>query len=788
MADPPVELLPNSCVVVRSESAALRCCCGRLDCVFLKHNCFVLESVEKDVHVAAKMGQALLARHEAYMASAERDRADLNARIEQLELDKAALQETNMRTVEENRSLLDQLEQLNGTVTDSEIKIRNLEATLTSTQLTIKMLESATARAAEMERQIATLEEEQEALQKSLADSEEEARSALYRWKKAERGINNLQEQLERMEREAREERERHVEVIGRMEKQRAMERDLDTAAGRLKGAAAAKSLNDSRNRTTVVSHFVRDLLQDNANLQLSIAELRELLMNSNDEIQVLRDQLLCHQPIEGEGSTASTLRAELEPREATQLQRVSQELHIHHHYHVVSKPEPKKIKKRRQGLAPGIFTPPVGIPSSPTTPPTAHWQTDRSSPGPALLSRSAKESTSTTFMSPNRWSVFSDQRSELASSSVPSSPLSNPRHSMFDHGVVDVPLPTSPTSSVDPASPSWRAFHKKHQSEMSTRTISMPFTLPLQENAACGMGKRPKSPATTPYHPSSLNPVQEDPPFPSAHASYTVDEVPELAITSTTADDSTVTTPSEETDAEQPDDVSFASVTSPEPDHFDPVFTQPPRSSVRRVVSHESIMSLSNGMDIHTLKARPSQLALRPLGAAAPGTGVSAVTARPTISRGDPDGKRGSVVLRNNLSCLPLQRRACETGSGRAVSGPARGRNTSPSSMGMGAGALGRLVSWRLWGSSDSATPAAANAGSSSSSLLSKSSSTREREKEGGGEKDLSRAPGINQPGAVPIPGFYEYWAAHQRKGAPSKVCPDVVDREALKEVLEGG
>jgi hypothetical protein len=39
----------------------LHCCCGRSDCVFLRHNCTVLESVEKDVHVAAKMGQVSVA-------------------------------------------------------------------------------------------------------------------------------------------------------------------------------------------------------------------------------------------------------------------------------------------------------------------------------------------------------------------------------------------------------------------------------------------------------------------------------------------------------------------------------------------------------------------------------------------------------------------------------------------------------------------------------------------------------------------------------------------------------
>lgn len=40
-----------------SKPDDLQCCCGRQECAFLRHNCSVLLSVERDVHVAAKMGQ-----------------------------------------------------------------------------------------------------------------------------------------------------------------------------------------------------------------------------------------------------------------------------------------------------------------------------------------------------------------------------------------------------------------------------------------------------------------------------------------------------------------------------------------------------------------------------------------------------------------------------------------------------------------------------------------------------------------------------------------------------------
>lgn len=38
-------------------TSPMKCCCGLEECVFLKHNYSVLDSVEKDVHTAARMGQ-----------------------------------------------------------------------------------------------------------------------------------------------------------------------------------------------------------------------------------------------------------------------------------------------------------------------------------------------------------------------------------------------------------------------------------------------------------------------------------------------------------------------------------------------------------------------------------------------------------------------------------------------------------------------------------------------------------------------------------------------------------
>ncbi|KAH8199951.1 hypothetical protein TruAng_005890 [Truncatella angustata] len=43
-----------------AEGLPLKCCCGSAECVFLRHSNSILDSVEKDVHTAARMGQVRL--------------------------------------------------------------------------------------------------------------------------------------------------------------------------------------------------------------------------------------------------------------------------------------------------------------------------------------------------------------------------------------------------------------------------------------------------------------------------------------------------------------------------------------------------------------------------------------------------------------------------------------------------------------------------------------------------------------------------------------------------------
>lgn len=663
--------------------------------------------------------QALLARHENYMQDAERDRKEMNDKIEQLENSKKKLEDENARTIKENRALLEQLETVNMTVTDSDTHIKSLEATLQSTRQELRRLEDLASRTQDLEIQLAALEQEQDVLKKTVFRTEADERSAIQRWKRAERRLSELQEQLERIEREAQDERERHVEVLGRMERQRVVEKELGTAAGRLKAAAA--TVGNGKNGSNVVSHFVKDILQDNANLQMGIMELRGMLMNSNDEVQSLRERLMIHQPLEIDESNGPlpTLEVELAQKETVGQTSISQELHIHHHYHVPKKDEVRRPKKKRASINPALFSP-SRVGQSPR--PSRNQET-----ASTILSQTAVTIPSTPVTSNPRWSMQSGPMSDFAPSSVPSSPQSMYRNStLFDRGLdFDSSRPTSPGSSVDPMSPQFQPFrHRKKGSEVSTRSFGLPVN----------------------FQPHNV--IQEED-----------DDVHEI------------------TDLQSPnppclDEGGTSSETSHDLDdqsHTNEDWEQSFQHTLRRTSSHESILSIS-GIDIHTLKSRPSQLTIRGNSAIyAPRTRLgtptsmvsldTTITTRPTLSH---NGQDSTSYLRSNI--LPT------SDDSRSINSS----NSHESSMSSSPGLGGKLGGWVFgrWGMS----PA------KSSGDLRSATQQRSVSSPYVPPPTMSRPSGINQKG--PIPGFMK-----RIEKAPSKVTPEVIDHDALKEVLiEGG
>ncbi|KAL5334836.1 hypothetical protein BJX70DRAFT_391080 [Aspergillus crustosus] len=534
-----------------TSRADLHCCCGRKDCAFLQNNHDALEGLEKDLETAARLGQALLHRHESYMSEAEEDRHRLLASIENLEREKRQVQTENARIIEENRSLLEQLDGLNKAVADSDSHVQTLTAALESSEAELRHLTVSAARAADLEAQLAHMEAEQSKLQESLLVAQENSKSAMNRWKKAECTLRNLNDQVDRIEKEAREERERHAELVQRMERRRTVERELDGAAGRLKGAAAAQTLRQNGG-PSVVSRFVKDILQDNANLQMGIVELREMLESSNMEVQNLRDQILSHQPLAtAEGDRpATTLSQELEANES---RRVSQEFHIHHHYHTPPVAAAKKEKStlfRRSKKRRSLGNPPLHSASNPQA---SRKAKHRSQPSTSSTSTILSQ-TSVSIPPPTsqRWSL----QSPVPPDSMASSPQSAYRSSISIFDRVERGFETSQPTSPDSAifmSPLRSGRFKSGGPSDAYRTLD-----------GCD---------------GNL---------------FSDDELSELHLQSVI--------PEETEDA-----ASMARTQSPSAD--DNIFsTSTPYRTTHRAASHESLFSVA-GMDIHTPSHRPSRM-----------------------------------------------------------------------------------------------------------------------------------------------------------------------------------
>ena len=678
--------------------------------------------------------QALLERHETNMVEAEEERSKMALCIQKLETDRRDLEIQNAKTIQENRSLLDQLEDLNNTVTESDAHIHSLTRTLEATRQELQRLTILAARTSKLEGQLLAMETDQSNLQTQLATSEEESRSALQRWKRAERTIEHLKEQVDRIEREAREERERHVEVVGRMERRTVVEKELESAAGRLKGAAAAASLGRPNTGSNVVSHFVKDILQDNTNLQMGIVELRELLMNSNEEVENLREQMKIHQPLVNENDeeySNPSLHAELSKK--TVLEALP-ELHVHHHYHRNAKGDSsgrergllhRKPKKKRSIVGPGAFAPPpvYQIPRA-----------QRAGAAPVVPRHSAAAILSQTSVSvPNlaesgssqRWSVQSSQTGRLsfANSSIPSTPQSGFRNSsLFDSidTAIDSSRPTTPGSS-DSGSPT--TFSKSSFPEATFRSFSGPTGLALRS-------VEPQQSTTTAYSVIKGEFVKK-PDTSQRRASNESSHFLEKSEGSTRHD-----------------------YITPNPDSLingDPKsMSRPFQPQLRRATSHESVLSLS-GMDVHTVQQRPSQTfsgqgftPRNPYGLALPlGAASNTSMLSPTTATGRPAFQRRGDSRDRHRSLL----------SGTAAADKSRseaGRST-----------LGGRVGGWMWGKWG-VTPTA-----STGNIRAKAALNAIDE----------RASGVNQRGWIK--------GLRASQSAPHHVEPEVVDTSLLQETL---
>ena len=675
--------------------------------------------------------QALLERHESNMAEAEAERTKMVSSLEKLESEKKALEVSNARTIEENRNLLDQLESLNQDVADSDTHIESLTATLESTRQELHKLAILASRSERLEAELAAMETGQTHLRDQLATSEEENRCSMQRVRRAERTIEHLHAQVDRIEREAQEDRERHVEVIGRLERRAAVEKELQTAAGRLKGAAATVSLDKHHGGSNVVSHFVKDILQDNANLQMGVVELRELLLSSNEEVERLRARMLEGELAEDDTSNAHNRRSLSSELEKKIPLETLPELHVHHHYHGPEKDKPtvihRKPKKRRNVVTGGIFTPPSGL-QTPRSPRKSHMQPQSPSSVATILSQTSVSVPPEFNPNTQRWSMQSSQTGHsFAPSSIPSSPRSDWRGStVFDNisNIMNPSRPDTPQSSC-PGSPPMRPRGATVDDPIKP---SRTFSIPTQSKW------KPITATPSRAFSASHNPVQ----------------LPERSI----FPKATVTPPGNN-NAHPPMSDSALKVIDDYMQHLNP-------RPLHRSNSHDSLFSIS-GMDIHTTAPhnRPNRIftnQIRPRNLSI-NLSTAALSSEHAIAQPTPRRDTHSSEVRLH-QLAQLNRRRSDSSNHQIADDDSGKSIKSPSTIGE---RVGGWV-WGKWGVAPMA----------STGNMRAKAAVRERALVG------ARPSGINQSG--PIVGF------KVARKAPSKVVAERVDEGLLEETLGEG
>lgn len=454
------------------------------------------------------------------------------------------------------------------------------------------------------------------------------------------------------------------------------------------------------------------------------------------------------HQPVDEEEQPAKPISQRGDLRQ--ELTRAnSQELHVHHHYHAPPVPTPKapnlrRAKKKRNGVfTPGHFTPPsrAGTPrssfsyGSPTPTAAILQQTAASVPQPVPIR--------------DRWSVQSNQTYQtLLASSGPSSPQSttNRTSSIFDRVFSDAGLdssrPTTPDTE-EPGSPVFGPTHSKRGSQCSFRTHSAPV---LPRGGLNPTAARPVLDAILSVEelPKLEHPVVEQDVIPEE------DEAGWQNTSSPIADiESSVTSP--------------ASGEISNPLH-DPSFYRP--RLLRRATSHESLLSVS-GMDIHTLRTRPSQLLALYGGR---GTTSQAVTADTTAHAARPAAM--SRPTENSKSLL----------SGMAADQRQQaGVASKPLGEKVGGWIFGR------WGATPEPSATTESSPATAAKPTAKAASIASSNENGVATDTMStprqikiRSPGINQSGA--INGFFP-----EVKTPVREPVLNSLDAEGLRNILDG-
>ncbi|KAI5802827.1 hypothetical protein FPQ18DRAFT_14055 [Pyronema domesticum] len=273
------------------------------------------------------------------MAEAESREQEASNTISKLEETNSKLEAENLNTTDENERLIEALERLTSDMVLSELRVKELQQDLDATHAELSRVSAHAARTAVLEAQLAVLESEQAELRNTIATTREEEIAARHRWQRAEKQLAELENQLDRILQEHNVEKVRSENIRERLE-QRKLQLQRE---GNGSNPVADKG---------ALSRFMKEILAENGHLQLGIAELRDLLAQSQEEVDKLRQQLEDldssnpqHAPLPDRILTPS-LSMELATG-ATAAAAGAAISVVHHHHHYPTPAAPKQLHQK---------------------------------------------------------------------------------------------------------------------------------------------------------------------------------------------------------------------------------------------------------------------------------------------------------------------------------------------------------------------------------------------------------------------------------------------------------
>jgi len=260
------------------------------------------------------------------MAEAQGRTAEAAITISALEKKATQFETESSRYIDENNRLSHALEGLNANLASSEGRVKGLQEELDASHAELSRITGAVLRLQHCEALLGIMEAEQEELRNTITTTQEEKRAATVRWRKAERQVAELELRLENIERDyVLELRKYNTRRVG------SYPVTLGTAG------AFGQFVKEIQSRET-------QLRRTNSFLQLGVTELRDMLVQSQEEVDILRGKL---QNLEAEQVERNrpSLSTELSGMPA-QNGGVQTVVH-HHHYHATPPIAPKSSIRR---------------------------------------------------------------------------------------------------------------------------------------------------------------------------------------------------------------------------------------------------------------------------------------------------------------------------------------------------------------------------------------------------------------------------------------------------------